>query len=66
MAKHTHSDGLYRKVESPVVESVTQDDGLYKKVKVAKVTVANPTDAVTEKVKELESESAPTRRILNE
>lgn len=66
MSKHTNHDGLYKKNESPIVESVRQTEGLYKRVKVAKVEVDSPNDDTLEKVKELENEAPNGKKILTE
>ena len=39
MSKYSHNGGLYRKLESPVTESVRHTEGLYRKTKVAIVEV---------------------------
>lgn len=66
MSKYSHTDGLYRKVESPVVESVRHTEGLYRKTKVAKVELDNPTEQDEAKVKEMESnQQPPAKKILN-
>lgn len=66
MAKHVNRDGLYKKNESPVVESVRQTEGLYKKVKVAKVEVNTENEAALKQVKELENNSSTAKRVLAE
>lgn len=57
-------DGLYRKTESPVVESVRQTEGLYQKTRVAKVQVENPTEEQAEAVKTMEANQPKTKKML--
>lgn len=65
MTKYSHSDGLYRKVESPVTESVRHVEGLYKKTKVATLSVDNPTEETEATVKALEAENAvASKKVL--
>ena len=65
MSRYEHKDGLYRKVESPVVESVRHTEGLYKKTKVAKVEVTNPTELDEKTVKAMEeSNKTAAKKVL--
>lgn len=66
MPRFEHRDGLYRKTESPVVESVRHTEGLYRKTKVAKLEVTNPTEQEEQTVKTMESNKVPEKKILNE
>lgn len=65
MSKFKHSDGLYRKTESPVVESVRQTEGLYKKTKVAVVENQNLTKKDEEAIKQMENASTDRKKIIN-
>ena len=65
MGKFKHSDGLYRKIESPVVESVKQTEGLYKKTKVAIVENENLTKKDEEAIRQMEANSSDKKKILN-
>lgn len=54
MSKFNQSEGLYRKTESPVVESVRHTEGLYRKTKVAKVENAELTKEDEQTIKSME------------
>lgn len=64
MSRFNHSEGLYRKTESPVVESVKQSEGLYKRTKTATVIKEDLTESDIEKVKEIEGDTKPSKKIL--
>lgn len=65
MSRFKHSDGLYRKTESPVVESVRQTEGLYKKTKVAIVENDNFTKKDEDAIREMEKPITDSKKILN-
>lgn len=56
MNKYENSNGLYRKAESPVKESVHQNEGLYTKRQ--SVVINNPTEEDINKAKKENSEVA--------
>ncbi len=64
MSRFNHSEGLYRKTESPVVESVKQTEGLYQRTKTATVVKENLSEDDIAKVKEIEGEKSPQKKIL--
>lgn len=64
MSRVSGNNGLYRKTESPVVESVRQTEGLYQKTTVAKVTVENPTEEETQAVKTMEANRPESKKML--
>ena len=66
MSNYKKSEGLYKKTESPIVESVEQTEGLYKKTKVASVNIQNPDETQQNMVKELEKTTSVKSRILKE
>ena len=59
-------EGLYKKTESPVKESVTHDEGLYRRKEVADIHIENPTEMQKETVKALEKSINDSKRILKE
>ena len=66
MSEYMGKEGLYKKTESPVKESVTQTEGLYKRKQVANLRIDNPTEEQKEAVNELEKSIDNTKRILKE
>lgn len=62
MPKYAHSDGLYRKTESPVVESVRHTEGLYRKTKVAMVEVVDDSSQSDQLVKAMESAESSVKK----
>lgn len=65
MANYANSEGLYRKLESPIVESVRQSEGLYKKVNVAKFNMSDLTESQKYTISELNSDTNNKNRIIN-
>lgn len=66
MQNYKKSEGLYKKTESPIIESVEQTEGLYKKTKIASVNIANPDKKQQEMVNELEKSNTTKSRVLKE
>ena len=64
MTKFKGSEGLYKKTESPIVESVKQTEGLYKKTNVASVELENPTQADKDAIAAMESKNEGKPKIL--
>lgn len=64
MSKFNQNEGLYRKTESPVVESVRQTEGLYSKTKVAVVESKNLTEEDEKAIKNMEEEKSG-KKVLN-
>lgn len=54
MSKFQQNEGLYRKTESPVIESVRHTEGLYRKTKVAKVESSELTVEDEQAIKSME------------
>lgn len=64
MSKFKNSDGLYKKTESPLIESVTQTEGLYRKTTKAAVQIDNPTQADKDTIAAMESKNNEKPKIL--
>lgn len=65
MPNYKHQSGLYRKTESPIVESVKQSEGLYKKVQIAKIEMESLTEADKSSLSSMEAAPNTKKKQLN-
>ena len=66
MSGYMGKEGLYKKTESSVKESVTQNEGLYRRKEIADIHIENPTEEQKEANNTLEKTVNHSKRLLKE